>query len=125
MVKRSSRLAVLLAIVPAVVVGCRQEQGSPMELPTVRLAVVAGAEHGGRPYSTGMTQEVTTSPPWQGDVDGAGLLACVALGAERVREVGFVEAVMERGQHEPDRPVVDVAELVTAGAHPATPRTSR
>jgi hypothetical protein len=72
MVTRSSRLAVLLAIVPAVVIGCRQEQGSPVELPTVRLAVVAGAEHGGRPYSTPMTQEVTVSPPWQGDADGTG-----------------------------------------------------
>ena len=72
MVTRSSRLAVLLAIVPAVVIACRQGQESPVELPTVRLAVVAGAEHGGRPYSTGMTQEVTTTPPWQGDVDGTG-----------------------------------------------------
>ena len=72
MVTRSSRLAVLLAIAPAAVVGCRQEQGSPIELPTVRLAVVAGAEQGGRPYSTGMTQEVTVSPPWQGDADGTG-----------------------------------------------------
>jgi hypothetical protein len=82
---RSSRLAVLLAIVPAVVIGCRQEQESPVELPTVRLAVVAGAEHGGRPYSTPMTQEVTTTPPWQGDADGTGqALITVNLGQREI-----------------------------------------
>src|SRR5215831_2481727 len=69
---RSSRLAMVLAVVPAVVIGCGQEHRSPVELPTVRLAVVAGAEHGGRPHSTPMTQEVTTTPPWQGDADGTG-----------------------------------------------------
>jgi len=82
---RSSRLAVLLAIVPAVVIGCRQEQESPVELPTVRLAVVAGAEHGGRPYSPTMTQEVTTTPPWQGDADGTGqALITVNLGQREI-----------------------------------------
>jgi CHRD domain-containing protein len=85
MVTRSSRLAALLAIVPAAVVGCRQGQESPVELPTVRLAVVAGAEHGGRPYSTPMTQEVTTTPPWQGDVDGTGqALITVNLGRREI-----------------------------------------
>ena len=72
MVPRSSRLAVLLAIVPAALAGCRQEMETPVELPTVRLAVVAGAAHGGAPFSTPMTQEVTTTPPWAGDADGSG-----------------------------------------------------
>ena len=81
MVTRSSRLAALLAIGMAAVVGCRQEQESPVELPTVRLAVIGGAEHGGRPYSTPMTQEVTATPPWQGDTDGIGqALITVNLG---------------------------------------------
>lgn len=85
MVTRSSRLAALLAIVPAAVVGCRQGQESPVELPTVRLAVVAGAAHGGAPFSTPMTQEVTTAPPWQGDVDGTGqALITVNLGRREI-----------------------------------------
>jgi len=85
MVTRSSRLAALLAIVMAAVVGCRQGQESPVELPTVRLAVVAGAEHGGRPYSTPMTQEVTATPPWQGDADGTGqALITVNLGQREI-----------------------------------------
>ena len=75
----------LLAIVPAVVIGCGREQESPVELPTVRLAVVAGAERGGRPHSTGMTQEVTTTPPWQGDADGTGhALITVNLGQREI-----------------------------------------
>jgi len=82
---RSSRLAVLMVIVPAVVIGCGQEQKSPVELPTVRLAVVAGAEHGGRPYTTPMTQEVTATPPWQGDADGTGqALITVNLGQREI-----------------------------------------
>jgi len=85
MVTRSSRLAALLAIVTAAVVGCRQGQESPVELPTVRLAVVAGAEHGGRPYSTPMRQEVTTTPAWQGDVDGTGqALITVNIGQREI-----------------------------------------
>ena len=72
MVTRSSRLVVLLCIVPAALAGCRQETQTPVELPTVRLAVVAGAEHGGAPFSTPMSQEVTTTPPWNGDADGSG-----------------------------------------------------
>ena len=75
----------LLAIVPVVVSGCGREQASPVELPTVRLAVVAGADHGGRPYPPAMTQEVTTTPPWQGDADGTGqALITVNLGQREI-----------------------------------------
>lgn len=75
----------LLAIVPVVVSGCGPEQASPVELPTVRLAVVAGADHGGRPYTPAMTQEVTTTPPWQGDADGTGqALITVNLGQREI-----------------------------------------
>jgi len=72
MVTQPSRLAVLVAIIPAALAGCRQEKETPLELPTVRLAVVAAAAHGGAPFSTPMTQEVTTTPPWAGDADGSG-----------------------------------------------------
>jgi len=72
MVTRSSRLAVLLAIVPPALAGCRQETKTPVELPTVRLAVIAGAKYGGAPFSTPMSQQVETVPPWAGDADGSG-----------------------------------------------------
>jgi hypothetical protein len=39
---------------------------------TVHLAVVGGGHHGGRPFSTAMTQEVTSQPVWNGDPDGVG-----------------------------------------------------
>jgi hypothetical protein len=39
---------------------------------TVRLTVVANADHGGRPFRQTMTQEVTTTPVWSGDPDGVG-----------------------------------------------------
>lgn len=40
--------------------------------PAVQLTVIAGADHGGRPLSTDMTQEVTSAPVWAGDPDGIG-----------------------------------------------------
>lgn len=40
--------------------------------PTVELEIIAGADHGGRPFSTDMSQEVTSIPAWEGDPDGAG-----------------------------------------------------
>ena len=60
-----------LALAAGVLVGCRQDAPFPAA-PTVELALIAGAEHGGRPLSTDMTQEVTTTPPWVGDPDGSG-----------------------------------------------------
>lgn len=39
---------------------------------TVQLAVVAGSEHGGKPFHEPMTQEVTTQPVYSGDPDGTG-----------------------------------------------------
>lgn len=62
-------IALLLAAAAAA--GCNQDGPSPAG-PTVALAVIAGADHGGRPLSTDMTQEVTTTPAWEGDPDGAG-----------------------------------------------------
>lgn len=60
-----------LALASGVLVGCNE--GTPITAgPTVELALIAGADHGGRPLSTDMTQEVTTTPPWAGDPDGSG-----------------------------------------------------
>ena len=51
----------------------------------MRLAVVGGAHHGGRPLATAMTQEVTTTPVWAGDPDGHGhALITVNLGQRTV-----------------------------------------
>jgi hypothetical protein len=59
------------AFAAGILLGCTPDAPIPAE-PTVELAVVAGADHGGRPLSTDMTQEVTTIPEWQGDPDGSG-----------------------------------------------------
>lgn len=56
----------------AAVIGCSGETPLPTDA-TVQLAVIAGGDHGGRPFSTAMTQEVTTSPVWAGDPDGSGV----------------------------------------------------
>lgn len=69
---RTSSISILatLAFAPLAILGCSQDTPDPTE--TVRLAVMAGADHGGRPFSTDMTQEVTVSPPHTGDPDGTG-----------------------------------------------------
>lgn len=72
MVIRFLRLAASLAVVPAVLAGCQQDSPSPVAVQTVRLALVAGAEHGGAPFSTPLSQEVTATPVWAGDPDGTG-----------------------------------------------------
>jgi hypothetical protein len=64
-------LAASLTLSPTLVSGCTQEVPTA-SASTVTLAVVAGADHGGRPFSESLTQEVTSSPPYAGDPDGAG-----------------------------------------------------
>jgi len=83
----ASRFPILAALMTfaATLAGCGEE--SPPTAPqTVQLRLVAGAEHGGAPHSTIMTQEVTTTPaPWQGDPDGTGLaLITVNVGQQAV-----------------------------------------
>ena len=74
-----------LAVTPFVLVACEPQAAIPTETTVVRLAVVAAADHGGRPYSTPMTQEVTSQPPYQGDADGTGdALITVNLGQREV-----------------------------------------
>lgn len=60
-----------LALAPAILAGCGDETAIPTG-PTVQLALIAGADHGGRPFSTDLTQEVTATPVWAGDPDGTG-----------------------------------------------------
>lgn len=65
----------LLSVAAMGLAACDAPSSSSRAMPTegtVRLAVVAGAEHGGRPFHQSMTQEVTAMPPYQGDPDGVG-----------------------------------------------------
>ena len=64
-------LAASLTLSPTILAGCTQEAPTASE-ETVQLAVVAGAHHGGRPFSESMAQEVTTTPVYAGDPDGTG-----------------------------------------------------
>ena len=62
-----------LAVTPFVLVACEPQSAAIPTGPTVvRLAVIADEDHGGRPYCTPMTQEVTSQPAYQGDSDGLG-----------------------------------------------------
>jgi hypothetical protein len=67
----SLHVCAALALAAGILVGCTQDAPMPAG-PTVALEVIAGADHGGRPLSTDMTQELTTIPEWQGDPDGSG-----------------------------------------------------
>ena len=76
MVSRSLRLAASLAVVAVALTACSSEAPDPVGVQTVRMAVIANAENGGRPFSVHMTQEHTTintpNPPYFGDPDGHG-----------------------------------------------------
>ena len=65
-------IPVVLALTATLLTGCAQD--SPTDASnTVQLAVVDGAEHGGRPFRQALTQEVTTTPVYAGDPDGTGV----------------------------------------------------
>lgn len=64
-------IAPLALALPAIVAACAKDAPNPIA-PTVQLALIAGANHGGLSMSTPMTQEVTSSPVWAGDPDGTG-----------------------------------------------------
>lgn len=79
----SLALALFSLVTVVGLAGCASE--SPMAAGSVRLAVIAGAEHGGRPFSTALSQEITTQPVWAGDPDGTGsALLTVNLGQQEV-----------------------------------------
>jgi hypothetical protein len=73
MVRRFTGLAALVAVGSTAVAGCSKEQEAPVALTTVRLAIVPGAQHGGMPFTTAMTQETWHTPmAYAGDPDGTG-----------------------------------------------------
>jgi hypothetical protein len=63
-----------LVIAPMAFAGCGNDATTQVE--SVRLAVQAtripGSDHGGRGFTTALTQEVTQTPVWSGDADGTG-----------------------------------------------------
>ena len=80
---RSTNLAVSSTLI-ALLAGCGSGSPAPTEA-TVHLAVVAGAQHGGKPFHHTMTQEVTAVPQYAGDPDGAGVaLITINLGQREV-----------------------------------------
>ena len=73
MVRRFTRFAALVAVGSTAVAGCSKEQTTPVGVTTVSLAVVPGAQHGGMPFRTDLTQDVCHSPTvYAGDPDGTG-----------------------------------------------------
>ena len=65
---RYPRLATLA--LAALLAGCAED--APTGTHTVSMRLVDGAAHGGRPFATHMTEEVTSSPLYNGDPDGTG-----------------------------------------------------
>jgi hypothetical protein len=73
MAGRFPRLAATLVLASTTLAGCSSDDTSPVEVTTVRLAVVPDAHHGGAPFTTDMTQEVRHTPSeFAGDPDGTG-----------------------------------------------------
>lgn len=65
-------MSMVLALTAAILAGCAQDAPTDATA-TVQLAVVDGAQHGGRPFRQTLTQEVTSTPVYAGDPDGAGV----------------------------------------------------
>ena len=77
-------LAASLTLTPFVLAGCTGDVPTASQS-TVSLAVVTGAEHGGRPFSESLTQEVTSEPGYFGDPDGTGTaLITINLGQHEI-----------------------------------------
>ncbi|HJU72906.1 MAG TPA: CHRD domain-containing protein [Gemmatimonadaceae bacterium] len=80
MKSRFTHAALLVALI-----ACGNDGPIPTGVATVRLALVAGADHGGLPFATPMTTEITTTPVYTGDPDGTGdALVTINLGQREV-----------------------------------------
>jgi len=86
MTGRFPRLVATLVLGSITLAGCSSDDTSPLEVTTVRLAVVPGAKHGGQPFATDLTQEIFHHPStYAGDPEGAGTaLITVNLGQGEV-----------------------------------------
>ncbi len=84
MKSRFHKVATMAAVVP-LIVACADDGPMPTGITTVRLAVVDGADHGGAPFTTPMTTEITSTPVYTGDPDGVGdALITINLGQREV-----------------------------------------
>lgn len=73
MTGRLTRFAAIVMGGSIALAGCTREEAGPVGVTEVQLAIVPGAQHGGAPYTTAMTQEVWHSPiSYAGDADGTG-----------------------------------------------------
>ena len=72
MTGRFPHLAATMVLASITLAGCNSDT-NPVEVSTVRLAIVPGAEHGGLPLTTDMTTEIRHTPAeYTGDIDGTG-----------------------------------------------------
>ena len=71
MTTRLPKLAAI-AFLPAIL-ACDQSDATRLTSTTVQMAIVAGAQHGGAPFATPLSQEVTSTPVFAGDPDGSGM----------------------------------------------------
>src|SRR4029077_13288511 len=98
-------------------------EGGPCAQKTIsQLGSLPNPEDGFLPQRLPALAAVLEDLAWQWDVDRADLLARIALRAQRVGQVGLVEAVMKGREHEPDRSVVNVPESVVAQRHKSRAR---
>ena len=73
MTGRFPRFAATMVLGSITLAACSSDDTSPVEVSTVRLAIVPGAHHGGAPFTTDLTQEIRHTPSeFAGDPDGAG-----------------------------------------------------
>lgn len=73
MTLRFPRRAAALVLASITLAACSSDDTSPVEVSTVRLAIVPGAHHGGAPLATDMTTEIRHTPvEYTGDPDGTG-----------------------------------------------------
>jgi len=96
MAARFPHLAATLLLGSTILAGCGSDDTSPVEVSTVRLAVVPGAHHGGAPLPTDMTTEIRHTPSaYAGDPDGTGAaLITVNIGQGEVCWLLSVEDIL-------------------------------
>jgi hypothetical protein len=86
MAGRFPRLAATLVLGSITLASCSSDDTNPVEVTTVRLAVVPDAHHGGAPFATDLAQETWHTPmTYAGDPDGTGTaLITINLGQGEV-----------------------------------------
>lgn len=72
MTSRVLKSAVTLSILAGTLTACSSDTPNPVGVQSVRLAVTANAENGGKPFALDMSRELTNEPQYIGDDDGTG-----------------------------------------------------